>query len=148
MTLHCHWFHTYEPFVTPVRLANSVVIYSARVGFVVFEPEGEDVDGQPVELTRFLHVPQLCANLLSVLYLSLHKRFSILIFGDRVHFSQDSAVLFTARITGRCAAYLEGKTRVTPSAFAAMASALRATLPQDLSLWHRRTMHHNVAGLK
>ncbi|KZV60593.1 hypothetical protein PENSPDRAFT_546426, partial [Peniophora sp. CONT] len=23
-----------------------------------------------------------------------------------------------------------------------------ATLPQDLSLWHRRTMHHNVAGLK
>ncbi|KZV58901.1 hypothetical protein PENSPDRAFT_549487, partial [Peniophora sp. CONT] len=69
MTLHRHWFHTYEPFVTPVRLANGAVIYSAGVGSVVFEPEGEGVDGQPIELTRVLHVPQLCANLLSVLYL-------------------------------------------------------------------------------
>ncbi|KZV59522.1 hypothetical protein PENSPDRAFT_549510, partial [Peniophora sp. CONT] len=59
MTSHRHWFHTYEPFVTPVRLANGVVIYSAEVGFVLFEPEGDGVDGQPKELTRVLHVTQL-----------------------------------------------------------------------------------------
>lgn len=148
MTPHRHWFASYTPFVTPVRLANGVVIYSAGVGTVIFEPEGEGVDGQPIELSRVLHVPQLCANLLSVLYLSLHKRFAILIHADRLHFAQDGAVLFTARITAGCAAFLEGTTRVAPSAFASMASALRATLPQDLSLWHRRTMHHNVGGLK
>ncbi|VDC04416.1 unnamed protein product [Peniophora sp. CBMAI 1063] len=72
MTPHCHWFATYRPFRMPICLANGVIVYSAGLGSVVFEPEGEGVDGQPIELTRVLHVPQLCANLLSVLYLSLH----------------------------------------------------------------------------
>ena len=147
MTPHRHWFATYKPFRTPVRLANGVIVYSAGLGSVVFEPEGEVVDGQPIELTRVLHGPQLCANLLSVLYLSLHKRFCILIRGDRVIFALDNAILFTARINNGCAAYLEGRTRVSPAAFAAMASALRATVSQDLLLWHRRTMHHNLAGI-
>ena len=148
MTPHRHFFASYTPFVTPVRLANGQVIYSEGYGSVIFEPEGEGVDKQPIELTRVLHVPLLRANLLSVLYLSLHKRFCILIRGDRVIFALDNAILFTARINNGCAAYLEGRTRVSPAAFAAMASALRATVPQDLSLWHRRTMHHNLAGIK
>ncbi|KZV60004.1 hypothetical protein PENSPDRAFT_563362, partial [Peniophora sp. CONT] len=36
MTPHRHWFHTYEPFLTHICLANGVVIYSAEVGSVVF----------------------------------------------------------------------------------------------------------------
>ena len=104
MTPHRHFFASYTPFVTPVRLANGEVIYSEGYGSVIFEPEGEGVDKQPIELTRVLHVPLLRANLLSVLYPSLHKRFSILIRGDRVVFALDNAILFTARINNGCAA--------------------------------------------
>ena len=148
MTPHRHFFASYTPFRTPVRLADGNVIYSEGVGSVVFEPVIEGVEQRPIELTRVLHVPLLRANLLSVLYLSLHKRFTILIHDETLLFAQDNAVLFTARINNGCAAFLEGRTRVTPSAFAAIGSALRATVPQDLSLWHRRTMHHNLAGIQ
>ena len=134
MTPHRHFFASYEPFVTPIRLADGKVIYSAGVGSVIFEPEGEGVDKRPIELSRVLHVPQLAANLLSVLYLSLHKRFVVVIHGDLVEFAQDGVVLFTARVNSGCAAFLEGRTRVSPDSFASMASALRATVPQDLSL--------------
>ena len=43
MTPHRHFFASYTPFVTPVRLANGQVIYSEGYGSVIFEPEGEGV---------------------------------------------------------------------------------------------------------
>ena len=38
MTPHRHWFRTYTPFGTPVRLANGQLIHSTGVGTVQFEP--------------------------------------------------------------------------------------------------------------
>ena len=38
MTPNRHWFKTYTPYVTPVRLANGQLVYSAGIGSVQFEP--------------------------------------------------------------------------------------------------------------
>ncbi|KIJ53773.1 hypothetical protein M422DRAFT_154610, partial [Sphaerobolus stellatus SS14] len=36
MTPHREWFHQYQPYMVPVRLANGVTIKSAGVGTVIF----------------------------------------------------------------------------------------------------------------
>ncbi|KIJ26303.1 hypothetical protein M422DRAFT_192391, partial [Sphaerobolus stellatus SS14] len=38
MTPHREWFHEYQHYVVPVRLANGVTIQSAGLGCVVFRP--------------------------------------------------------------------------------------------------------------
>ena len=38
MTPYHHWFKSYTHYRTPIHLANNIVIYSAGVGNVVFEP--------------------------------------------------------------------------------------------------------------
>ena len=70
MTPHKHWIHGYKPLVTPIRLANTTVVFSAGVGSVVFAPEVEGELVRHVEFSRVLHVPDLGSNLLSVLYLT------------------------------------------------------------------------------
>ena len=70
MTPHLHWFRTYTPNKTPIRLADSSIIYSAGFGDVEFEPVRRN--GKPGRRLVFqcvLHVPDLCCNLFSVLYL-------------------------------------------------------------------------------
>ena len=50
----------------------------------------------------------------------------------------------TATINDTCAAHLDGMTAHTDSV---VASTYRVTIPTDLALWHRRTMHHHLHGL-
>lgn len=38
MTPHRHWFNTYKPQVTPIRLANDQIIHSTGIGSVCFQP--------------------------------------------------------------------------------------------------------------
>ncbi|KZS86476.1 hypothetical protein SISNIDRAFT_388448, partial [Sistotremastrum niveocremeum HHB9708] len=38
MTPHRHWFHNYQPYVTPIRLADGSIVYSAGIGTVQFQP--------------------------------------------------------------------------------------------------------------
>jgi hypothetical protein len=79
MTPHRHWFTSYKPHKIPIRLADSKVIWSAGVGSVRFLPQ---IGGQPGRLLKFervLHVPDLRSNLLSVLYLTRERGFSVLI---------------------------------------------------------------------
>ncbi|KLO03903.1 hypothetical protein SCHPADRAFT_990169, partial [Schizopora paradoxa] len=81
MTPHLHWFRT------PIRLADSSIIYSAGVGDVEFEPVRRN--GQPgrrLVFQRVLHVPDLCSNLFSVLFLTKNKGFDVHIFGDFMQF--------------------------------------------------------------
>jgi len=89
-----------------------------------------------------LHVPALSCNLFSVLHLVRFKGFVVRAEGETISFSLAGENLFTASITERNTAFLDGTTCISAS------SAFRATLPLDLSLWHRRTMHHHIAGLQ
>ena len=50
MTPHRHWFHSYTPQSTPIRLANGQTIYSAGIGAVRFQPS---VNGKPGQLLEF-----------------------------------------------------------------------------------------------
>ncbi|TFY53988.1 hypothetical protein EVG20_g9887 [Dentipellis fragilis] len=143
MTSHRHWFHSYSPFVTPIRLADNSVIYSAGIGSVQFVPLMRGKEQRAVLFSRVLHVPELRNNLLSVLYLTRHKSFSVLIQGNSVQFSLQGEVLFTARVDSSNTAFLEGRT-VCSAQFAGLSS----TLPLDLSLWHRRLGHHYHAGIQ
>jgi len=59
MTLYHHWVRNYTPFCIPIKLADSSVIYSARVGTVIFNPVVKRKSLRSVEFTRVLHVPQL-----------------------------------------------------------------------------------------
>jgi hypothetical protein len=40
MTPHCSWFVQYEPFVTPIRVANNALVFSEGVRTVVLQPTG------------------------------------------------------------------------------------------------------------
>ena len=79
MTPHSHWIRNYTPFRTPIRLANDDIVYSAGVGSVRFIPMIGGKKARVVEFTRVLHVPDLRTNLLSILYLTRQKQFTVTI---------------------------------------------------------------------
>ena len=135
MTPHRHWFTTYTPYYTPIRLANNCIVYSAGVGSVRFQTVMKGVEKCLIEFTRVLHVPDLRSNLLSVLYLTQNKHYSVNIVGSTIRFRLNGALLFTASVDGRNAAYLDG--RVVPAIELETAGAV-STLPVDSTLWHRR----------
>ncbi|KZS97033.1 hypothetical protein SISNIDRAFT_398924, partial [Sistotremastrum niveocremeum HHB9708] len=59
MTPHRHWFHNYQPYVTPIRLADGSIVYSAGIGTVQFQPRLDGKAQRLVEFHRVLHVPDL-----------------------------------------------------------------------------------------
>ena len=105
MTPHRHWLRNYKPFRAPVRLANNTIVYSAGVGSVVFTPEVEGQRLQAVEFSNVLHVPELGNNLLSVLYLTRHKQFSVVILETVMNFVRSGKVWFTAAVNASNCAY-------------------------------------------
>ena len=108
MTPHRHWIRNYRPYRVPVELANGTVIYSAGMGTVVIDPVIEGQGVRSVELTRFLHVPQLRSNLLSCLYLTRCCSLQILIDSTFMHFMRNKITLFWARINPSNATFVEG----------------------------------------
>ena len=68
MTPYRHWFKSYTHCRIPIRLANNIVIYSAGVGNVVFEPIVNEKQVGAVVFSQVLYVPDLRSNLLSCLY--------------------------------------------------------------------------------
>ena len=65
-----------------------------------------------LEFQNVLHVPALRSNLLAVLYLTRHKGFKVIINLDLISFIDNSTqkVLFTASVSRRYIAYLDGVT--------------------------------------
>jgi len=51
MTPHCHWLRKYTPYCMSIKLADNTVVYSAGVGFVVFNPVIEGQSARVVEFT-------------------------------------------------------------------------------------------------
>src|SRR6202789_1608872 len=143
MTPHSHWIRNYTPFRTPIRLANDLIVYSAGIGSVRFVPTIRGKKMRVVEFTRVLHVPDLRTNLLSILYLTRHKQFTVVIDAHEMTFKRDNTLLFTAQINENNAAFLDGATDANSES-----ASYISTLPIDISLWHRRLAHHDYNSVR
>ena len=143
MTPHRHWFHTYTPMCVPIRLADNTIIYSAGVGATRFEPVLDGKKGRVIEFSRCLHVPKLRNNLLSVLHLTRQKGWIVKIQSNRMFFLRDGKTWFSATVDDHNQGRLDGQ--VLPVSDYALSSA---TVPLDLSLWHRRFGHIHVDALR
>ena len=91
-----------------------------------------------VEFTRVLHVPDLRTNLLSILYLTHQKQFTVLINLHEMRFTRDKTLLFTAQINENNAAFLDSITDTNSES-----ASYTSTLPVNISLWHRCLAHHD-----
>jgi hypothetical protein len=110
MTPHLHWIRNLVPHRMEIKLADGSSVFSRGKGSVLFEPVFNGETLQQVEFTNVLYVPDLRNNLISVLYLSLHKGFSIQIEDDLMEFRRGDSTLFTATINSSITAYLQGTT--------------------------------------
>lgn len=145
MTPHRHWLRNYKPYRIEIKLADGSSIYSEGIGNVRFEPVIEGRSAHSVEFSNVLHVPSLCNNLLSVLYLTMNRCFHVRIIKDTMNFELDNRLLFVAKVNSSNSAFLQGQTVPLEECVNLSSST---TLPMDLSLWHRRLCHHNYNGVR
>ena len=110
MTPHKNWIRNYRPYRVPVKLADHRIIYSEGVGSVLFRPVKNGKQYRDVEFTRVLHVPALCNNFLSVLYLTKYKGIDIHISAITMDFFDQKSSLFSATINDDDIGYLNGST--------------------------------------
>ena len=143
MTPHAHWIRNYRPFQTPICLANNLIVYSAGIGSVVFVPVIGGKERRAVEFTRVLHVPDLRTNLLSILYLTCHKQFTVIIDAHKMRFRCNGTVLFSAQINENNAAFLDSATDANLES-----AHLMSTLPLNILLWHRRLAHRDYNSVR
>ena len=78
------------------------ISYSAGIGSVIFNPTIKGEKMCSVEFTRVLDVPDLKSNLLSILYLTCHKQFTIHINSDEVPMQQHIAIHCTDQWEQHC----------------------------------------------
>jgi hypothetical protein len=128
MTCHLHWMRNLKPHRVQIRLADGSVVYSEGVGSVGFNPVVDGQEMAPLEFSNVLYVPALCSNLFSVLYLTLHRHFTVCIKKDTKHFIRDNRIAFQAKTGASNAAFLVGDT-IPVEEFASLSSA--TTLPLD-----------------
>ena len=145
MTFNRHWMRNMMPHRTPIRLADGSVVYSEGIGSIRFNPVLDGKEMAPLEFTNVLYVPSLSSNLLSVLYLTMHRHFHVSINKDTLSFIRNSQTLFQAKVTHSNSAFLLGET-IPVEESASLSSS--TTLPLDWDLWHRRLCHHHLAGVK
>ena len=95
------------------------------------------------EFTQVLHVPDLKSNLLSILYLTRHKQFTIHINSDEIRFLRNDTLLFIVQINKNNTAFLDGATEANLEAANSV-----STLPLNISLWHCHFPHHDHNSVK
>ena len=110
MTCHRHWIRNLRPLRVQIRLADGSVVYSEGVGSVRFNPVVNGQEMVPLEFSDVLYVPALCSNLFSVLYLTLHRSFTVCIEKDTMHFIRNNRIAFQAKTGPSNAAFLVGET--------------------------------------
>jgi hypothetical protein len=111
-----------KPHSIQIRLADGSVVYSEGVGSVRFNPVVHGQEMAPLEFSNVLYVPALCSNLFSVLYLTLHRHFTVCIKQDTKHFIRDNKIAFQAKTGASNAAFLVGDT-IPVEEFASLSSA-------------------------
>ena len=121
------------------------MVYSEGIGTVQFTPVVNEQKVAPLEFTNVLYVPTLSSNLFSVLYLTMHHSFIILIERDTLHFIWDNKILFQAHVSPSNSAFLLGNT-VPVQQIASLSTS--SPLPLDLFLWHCCLCHQHLAGIK
>ncbi len=142
MTLHYAWMHNYMLYVVNIHQADNTVVQSAGIGSVVLNPVVNGSDARPVELTRVLHVPQLCNNLLSCIYLTKRKGIIMEVDASKICFKHNGTTLFTTTVTPHHTGIVDASTELNPeSAHAAL------TLPMDINLWHCCCTHYSHATI-
>ena len=146
MTPHIHWFNQYKPHKVPVRLANDYIVYSAGIGTVCFQPLIQGKPGNILEFYRVLHVPQLKNNLLSALYLSLEKSYTIIIDAPTILFKRNNVLNFTASIHSNYCATVDGN--IISTSTSAFGASPYCTYPIDWTLWHKRFGHLHHAAVQ
>ena len=99
MTFNRHWMRNMTPHRIPIRLADGSVIHSEGIGSVQFTAVVHGQEMIPLEFTNVLYVPTLSTNLLSVLYLTMHRSFTTLIEKNTLHFIRDNRIQFQAQVT-------------------------------------------------
>jgi len=137
--------HNMRPHRIPIHLSDGSVIHSEGIGSVQFTAVVHGQEMIPLEFTNVLYVPILSSNLLSVLYLTMHRSFTTLIEKDTLHFIRDNRIHFQPQVSARNSAFLLGQT-IAVQHIASLSSS--SPLPLDLALWHRRLCHHHFAGVK
>src|ERR1700677_3239009 len=105
MTCHHHWMRNLKPHCVQIKLADGSVVYFEGVGSVHFNPVVNGQEMAPLEFTNVLYVPALCSNLFSVLYLTLHRHFTVCIEQDTMHFIRDNKIAFQAKTGPSTAAF-------------------------------------------
>ena len=138
MTPHRHWFSSYTPTKRPIRLADNQLVYAVGIGSVRFLPCIKGRSTRLIEFHDVLHVPDLRSNLLSVLYLTRCKQYTVHISSQSMFFYRSNQLLITAAIQSNNSACLDGQI-VPMSDFAGRVS----TCDLDSTLWHRRFCHLN-----
>ena len=133
ITFNRHWMHNMTLHHIPIQLADGSVVYSEGIGTVQFNPVVHGQKMAKLEFTNVLYVPSLSSNLFSVLYLTMHHTFTILIERDTLHFIWDSKIHFQAQVSPSNSAFLLGET-IPVQQIASLSST--SPLPMDLSLWH------------
>ena len=126
-----------------VKLADHTIIYSEGVGSVLFRLIKNGNMYRDVEFTRVLHVPALCNNFLSVLYLTKYKGIDVHISSITMDFYDQKSWLFSATINDDDIGYLNSSTVDIMKSV-----QLASTLPLDLYLWHKWLGHHNYSDIR
>ena len=138
---HREWFKSYGPSSVGIRVANGQVVFAAGVGTVEFTPVKDGQKLHPVLFSNVLHVPQLNQNLLSVLTLTCHHAFHVIIDSNTISFVKDNIPHFYAAVGEDQVALLSGST-VVHSKVASPAQV------SDYELWHHRFCHLSHGCLK
>jgi hypothetical protein len=133
MAFNRHWMRNMTPHRIPICLADGSVIQSEGIGSVQFTAVMHGQEMIPLEFSNVLYVPTLSSNLLSVLYLTMHRSFTTFIEKDTLHFIRDNRIQFQAQVAAANSAFLLGET-IPVQQLASLSSTSPHTL--DLALWH------------
>lgn len=109
----------------------------------------QSIQGKPgniLEFYRVLHVPQLKNNLLSALYLSLEKSYTIIIDAPTILFKRNNVLNFTASIHSNYCATVDGN--IISTSTSAFGASPYCAYPIDWTLWHKRFGHLHHAAVQ
>lgn len=101
MTPHCHWFQDYKPYHIPIQLAMNEmneIVHSTGRGWIIFAPIIDGKVAQNIIFSKVLHVPALQNNLLAILHLTTHHKFTVSIVRDCISFLQGGNLCFYATV--------------------------------------------------
>src|SRR6266404_3639412 len=108
MTYNHIWMGNVRPNCTQIRLADGSVVYSEGMGSVRFNPVINGQEMPPLEFSEVLYVPALSSNIFSLLYLTMHRHFTVFIEKDTMNFIKNGKTLFQAMTGASNAAFVVG----------------------------------------